>query len=200
MRIEQASPDYGFDGEFAHDQTKYALGFRSKGTVGIIPVKIWEGISDRTITGTTVTSLIPPTVSGQLAIGATFLAVRNRMVIEMQGRYTTAATLNNITIIFKTSTGNLSSQVITLPASQTDKAWRLRGVCVIRTIGSSGTVQFQGEFEYDDASLGQKRVNFVTSSVNTINTTIPQTFDVTAQWTNTGKTIVTQIASLTSFN
>ena len=84
-------------------------------------------------------------------------------------------------------------------AGGTPTFWELEVDFVIRTIGSLGTMIGGGMITFSEDSWWKDAGSFSTTSDLTINTTISNTFDVTAQWdnNNANNVLTTQVATIT---
>lgn len=121
---------------------------------------------------------------GSLSVPANGFAVGDSFSVVMGGKITST---NNdpITIRVKTGAAILATTgLITLPQI-TFKNWELELSFTIRQIGIAGVASIvtHGDFLYlRDSSSGFEGITFSTVNNTTFNTTIPNTLDITAQW------------------
>lgn len=111
--------------------------------------------------------------------------------------------VNNHTLRIRIKTNGISlidTGAITMAASTT-KHWKLEIDFIVRAIGTSGVAKIAsgGAFFYTkDASNAFEGINFSTETTTGFNTTISNTFAITAQWgaANAGDSIFSEIFTL----
>lgn len=176
------------------------LVFRSAVFAGGLPALagIFTATSDQQIVNTTTETTLIPTGVGFLTIPANIAVIGNTISISMSGYLDTAFT-PNLTLRFKYGATTLQTQVLGLATIGPTSYWGLDCKFVIRSIGATGTVQFSGNFNYDDTGT-QKSIGLVSASTSVIDTTSASAIDVTAQWSaaNAGNDIVCQIATVST--
>lgn len=121
---------------------------------------------------------------GSLSVPANGFAVGDSFSVVMGGKITST---NNDPITIRVKTGAVvlaTTGLITLPQI-TFKNWELELSFTIRQIGIAGVASIvtHGDFLYlRDSSSGFEGITFSTVNNTTFNTTIPNTLDITAQW------------------
>jgi hypothetical protein len=138
------------------------------------------------ITNTTTESSLVGAGVGTISVGANLFSVGDSFNLQIGGHL---SSLNNqgLTIRLKSDSVALAtSGLITLPQTN-DKHWSMNLIFTIRSIGSAGSASIQstGLFTYTkDASSAFEGVEIVDLNNTTFNTTISNTLNITAQWSN----------------
>lgn len=113
----------------------------------ITPIPPFHTADGAAYTGTAALGDISP--APPIVLPANILEVGSRLEINCFGRYTSAATPGNVTVgvyIGPTATaiGSVAvlavSATVTLPASQTNRTFRIEGNSSVRSVGTSGTI------------------------------------------------------------
>jgi len=176
------------------------LVFRSAAFAGGLPALagLFTATADKQVVNTTVETSLIGAGEGFLTIPANLAVVGNTIKVHMSGYLDTIAT-PTLTLRFKYGATTTNTLVLELDTTPSGEYWSLDAIFVIRSIGAAGTVQFSGNFHYDDAGV-QKSIGLVSTAPTVINTTVSSLIDVTAQWDAAAATndIVCQVASVST--
>lgn len=121
---------------------------------------------------------------GSLTVPANGFAVGDSFSAVMGGKVTST---NNDPITIRIKSGSVilaTTGLISLPQI-TFRNWELELSFTIRQIGAAGVASIvtHGDFLYlRDSSSGFEGVTFSSTNNTTFNTTVPNTLDITAQW------------------
>lgn len=134
--------------------------------------------ADGTVSNTTATTSIYGTGTGSQTLGANSLAVGKCVVVKGSGYISTDASVPTLTITFANTSSNAGNAVgglLTASMNNVPIEWEYSGT--VRTTGSGGTIQLNGWI-----SINGTKAYIATSTPFAFNTTVSQTFDVTAAW------------------
>jgi len=106
--------------------------------------------------------------------------------VKLFGVYGTGVIAPTLTLrIYFGSTVLVSSGAITTIAGVTNDGWSGEGLFIVQTIGATGAIEAQGLSEFSTAATAALFVNMDNTVPVTVNTTIAQTVQVSAQWGGT---------------
>jgi len=151
-----------------------------------------QTVQSATITGTTETSVVGTGVGG-LTVPANFFSVGDSYHGKIGGKIGDTSNGDDITVRIKTGATVLASTgLFTLDTTQAislgGEGWECELDFTIATIGASGTICTNGNFAY--TKTGDKKVQgYVFQDVQTIDTTVSNTLDITVEWNQTGNDI-----------
>ncbi len=151
-----------------------------------------QTVQSSTITGTTETSVVG-SGEGSLTIPANTFAVGDSFHAKIGGLLGGTSNGDDITIRIKSGTTVLASTgLFTLDNTQSigegGEGWECELDFTIATIGASGSICTNGNFAY--TKTGDKKVSgTVFQDVQTLDTTVSNTLDVTVEWAQTGNDI-----------
>lgn len=128
---------------------------------------------------TTETSLVDTGV-GSVAIPANYFTAGMHLKVFAWGTYQTAVSAGTMTLRIKlNSTTVLASSAITLPDAVSNYPWSIPvAMITFKSVGSSGQIAAYGYSVFGSTPT----INMLPQSGSTINTTIEQVLDVTAQF------------------
>ena len=132
-----------------------------------------------TVTNTTTETTIVGTGVGTLSVPANGFRVGDSFHAKVGG---VISTLNNHEITVRIKTGAIvlaSTGLISLEAT-TSLGWELELDFTVATIGAGGSICTNGNFAYN-RNTGSLE-GFVFQDVQPLNTTIPNTLDITVEW------------------
>lgn len=172
---------------------------------GVTP--LFKMTGDKTVTGTTATSVIGTGV-GSLTLPANFWTVGKQIRIKGNGRYTTAASLSQVTVTIKIGSVTIASVVTTaISALSNNLGIDFETTITCRTVGSTGTLVAMGNVNYNAMLSGTMLSRLFddlnpTGSAATINTTQSAAIDVTVAWggVGVGKSLTISSATIESIN
>lgn len=161
-----------------------------------------------TVANTTAEGTIIGAGAGTLTIPANYLQVGAIYELRGEGIFSTPLTPGNATVRIKLNSTVLAQTTATgslLTANSNNYGCTLRVLITVRSIGTNGTVIINGagDFTLSPSAGTNARLDFNNGGVPvTINTTVPLTLNVTAQWSNaqTNQTITGTQAVLTQVN
>lgn len=140
-------------------------------------------ITNKTVVNSTAETTLLPTgtgnANGSLVFPSYYLNVAKTFRIYACGFH---STVSNATIDIKIKLNNtiiLDTGVVP-SGNGTNDFWEVRAVFTCRSTGTTGTLFSQGF--YFEGGGGGNNFPMVNIAANTIDTTIPQTLDMTAQW------------------
>jgi hypothetical protein len=136
------------------------------------------------VTNTVVETTMVNTTSskGSLVFPANNLLLNDYFRIKLTGKYTTGSTPNPLSVRLKLGTVVLTLTNLLLPVSQTNDSWTAEYNLRVNSIGVTGNMFQDSEFRFDNGTSSDVVQRQTILSV-TIDTTISNTFDLTAQWT-----------------
>lgn len=142
--------------------------------------------ADGTVTNSAGNLSILGTGRGSNTVLANTLAVGSRITLKGFGNISTAGSAPTLTMSFANSTSNASvglSSLLTASMSTVAMEWEMNAV--VRSTGSSGSIQINGWFSISG-------IKVYVSGLLTLNTTVSQTFDSFANFgtASTSNTIV----------
>jgi len=163
---------------------------------------MYSMISSRVIGGTlTETSCFNDSGAvGTRTNPANTLAIGDTYHLHMSGLVQTDGKGHGMTFRLKMgATTLMATNSDDWDAGGTPTFWELEVDFVIRTIGSLGTMIGGGMVTFSEDSWWKDAGSFSTTSDLAVNTTISNTFDVTAQWdnANANNVLTTQVATIT---
>lgn len=138
-----------------------------------------QTIQSPTVTNTTTETTIVGTGVGTLSVPANGFRVGDSFHAKVGG---VISTLNNHEITVRIKTGAIvlaSTGLISLEAT-TSLGWELELDFTVATIGAGGSICTNGNFAYN-RNTGSLE-GFVFQDVQPLNTTIPNTLDITVEW------------------
>lgn len=147
-------------------------------------------IYSATASGSTVSnSTSPESLMGSGTGSQTILAntLHAGSIIRMYAivNYSTTSSTQGMTLSIVNTTNTVSSSAFTLPASSSNEKIIVEVTCKITAIGSSGSMTCVGTATVTSATGGTTTYSVAILAglfANTINTTVNQTFDLTAAW------------------
>lgn len=155
-----------------------------------IRTRQFSGINDRVIANTTTEmSLFPSSSVGPRTIANDSMEIGDSISVRGGGIFTTALVPGNLTVRVKMGSTVIGSGVISaLLTSAVNNAFAFSLDIVYRTLGASGTVMVDGHLNYAASGATSRLWLDInnTGSTMTIDTTSPQTFDISVQWASTG--------------
>jgi hypothetical protein len=131
-----------------------------------------------TVANTTAETSVLGSVVGSSVLAANALAVGRTLRIQAWGIVSDTGTPTLTVKVKLGSTVILTTGAITLASGISDKLWRLEAIITCRSVGGSGTVFGQGQFNYNNGLF----TDIVNTATTTVDTTSSQTIDVTATW------------------
>lgn len=185
LRLDSYAGDVGSptNGDIWHSTQLNGLKTRLGNKTGYLKRTLVTNTNVRTVTNTTAESTsIPSTLIGDLSFSS-FFAAGKIITIRMRGIYSVNSGSETLRIKVKLNAIVLvDSTAVTLP-NHTDDYWEMDVMIVCATTGASGTVYASGAWKVDDPNQDAYEIHplFNTGTV-TVNTTVGQTLDVTAQW------------------
>jgi len=106
--------------------------------------------------------------------------------VKLFGTYSTGVIAPSLTLrIYFGSTVLISSGAITTVAGVTNEGWSGEGLFIVQITGATGTIEAQGLSEFSTAATAALFINMDNTAPITVNTTIAQTVQVSAQWGGT---------------
>jgi hypothetical protein len=113
----------------------------------VAPIPPFHTADGPAVTGGTVLADMSP--APPIVLGGNLLEVGSRLEFQAYGRYTSAATPG--TAVLGVYLGASASAIaagmalavtatLTLPASQTNRTWRMEGNAAVRSVGTTGTI------------------------------------------------------------
>lgn len=130
--------------------------------------------------GNTVSELpLTGTGTGSLTIPGNFLVFGRTIYIRAMG-FHSAAGNPTIDIKIKLNGSTYLDTTAVTSGNSTNTMWEMRAMLTVYSTGSSGTVFAQGF--YNETGGGANLFGMVNTATQTIDTTIPQTLSITAQW------------------
>jgi hypothetical protein len=158
-----------------------------------------NSVTDSTTGATTLTG----TGTGSVTLPANFFAAGTVLHFAISGYYSTTATPGVLTMLVKLGAVTVgSSGAISPLVSVTNGAWRLWGDITCRTAGAGGTVIVNTIFETGPSSLAvltPAEASMANITTVTIDTTVTEAFDVTANFGSASQSITSTNYVLTSF-
>lgn len=127
------------------------------------------------------TSLLTGLISGNFNISANEMVAGNVYQIEAHGRLNVGTTVN-LNMRWKTGVGTVCDSGAIVMPNVGDKYWSLKATMTVRTSGVTGTVQVSGEFKFHTNVGGTSESHEFTNTFTTLNTTVPQSWLLTAQY------------------
>lgn len=148
----------------------------------MMPLK-YASLADKVVENTDLEgSLVAPNGWGALPIPANSAIAGRTYRIYASGRITSTA-LPTLNIRLKLGTVLLvQTGAVALTANPVNGAWYLTASITFRSIGATGTVIGQGFFVYDNQTNNSKVMGMAALTPATVDTTVPISADVTAQW------------------
>lgn len=155
--------------------------------------------SSSTVANTTNETTLLTSGVGSLTLPANYLTVGKTISVKVSGRHSAVAN-PGINIRIKLGTTTVLTTGLVASGNSTNDYFEVTGYITCRTVGSSGTVW--GDGFYVETGGGTGRFSMANTSTTTINTTVAQTIDVTAQWdtASTSDTLTSDIAFIYSIN
>jgi hypothetical protein len=178
-----------------------------KGLDGTGVAMIFRQTTDKTVTGSTVQSVIGTGV-GNLTLPANFWTVGKQIRIRGRGRYSTPASLSQVTVVIKIGAVTVASVVTTaLSVSSTNLGVDFEAIITCRSVGTNGTLLAMGNVNYN-ALLSGTVLSRIFDDLNSvgattaINTTLAGLLDVTVQWggLGTARSLTISSATIESLN
>lgn len=160
------------------NSTKGATTAYVDAAVSAVNINKFSQTADGTVSNTTSTTSIIGTGSGTQTIAANTLSVGKLIIVKGFGYLSTDASVPTLTITFTNSSSNVGNAVGALLSSSmnnTPLEWEYAGT--VRSIGSGGTIELNGWI-----SINGTKAYIATNTAFAFNTTVTQTFDVTALW------------------
>lgn len=158
--------------------------------------------ADQTVTNTTTETTLFGTGTGSTTLGSGVLAGRT-IRITLRGVLSTPVTPGALTIRVKVgSTTIATATTSSLAASASNAQFRFETLIQTRTSGVSGTVVSSGTFAYQGASAVIVESLDNAGATVTVDTTVSNALNVTAQWdtADTGKIIKSVVATIELVN
>ena len=158
--------------------------------------------ADQTVTNTTTETTLFGTGTGSTTLASGVLAGRT-IRITIRGVLSTPSTPGNLTIRVKVgSTTIATATASSLVGSASNSQFRFETLIQNRTTGVSGTVVSSGTFSYQGASAVIVETLDNAGATATVNTTVSNALNVTAQWdtADTGKIIKSVVATIELVN
>jgi hypothetical protein len=149
--------------------------------------------SSTPVSGTTVETSIIGSGTGTLSVPSNGFRVGDSFSAKLNGHISCVGSAT-IHIRVKANSVLLGDTGVIALDTTTDKHWELDLNFTIRSIGSVGSIASYGSFGYiKNSGLNFEGSNFVT--ITTLDTTILNTLNITAQWntTNSGNSIYSDI-------
>ena len=162
------------------------------------PVTLFTQSADKTV-GATVSELsIIGTGIGTTSVASNFLTIGKTLEFHIRGYHSSTAN-PDITLKLKLGGTTLATATVT-SGNGTNDGFIILGSITCRTTGATGTVVANAQ--YLELHSSGAMTGILNTSAVTINTTIANIFDVTAQWSvnNAGNTITSQTFILEAFN
>lgn len=142
---------------------------------------IYAQTNDVTVVNTTTPTTIIGTTVGSATLPANFLGVGKTIIIFVSGTYSQASGSNTCTLNFSIGGVSIGSIALVHGNSLATTYFEARIVATCRTLGVSGTVQYQGVGLLGIA--GNPDFYYITSATSgSINTTTTNAINVTATW------------------
>lgn len=155
--------------------------------------ELFEQTADQTVANTTTETTIGGPGEGSTTIPSTLLKFPQHFLLRAQGIVSNTAT-PTINIRFKLNGVTFASTGAQTLGSVSNDHWSAFIDFLIRSEGSTGTVMVTGGF----LTSNNDHFAMINTAVQTIDTTIDQTFDITAEWgtASASNTITSQICDL----
>lgn len=145
---------------------------------------IYAATTDATVTNTVTETSAIGTGNGTKTLAANSISSGRVLRIDGGGVYSAAAvTPGNLTIRVKLGSTIIASVVLgALVSGASTLAYNFESILVFRTIGATGTVLCHGMIDYN-SGVGRNFGDLTNGGVvTTIDTSVSQVIDVTAQW------------------
>jgi hypothetical protein len=145
---------------------------------------LFSQTADVTVGNTTTETSLLGTGIGSVTLPANFYKGGRHIRLKAGGYYSTNSTAPTLELRFMHDTTILvtTGTPYVLPASVTNGAWRLEVTATCRSTGVNGNVMPHGMFEYKENTDALYAMEMITTSAVTINTTVAQAIDLTAEW------------------
>lgn len=166
---------------------------------------VYTATSDVTVQNTTTESTLfsgqMNSVDGGLTIPANSLWPGRTYQATIRGIYSTFAILpGDLTIRVKIGGTTVATGVATsaLLGSVTNRGFLISFTMTARTLGTTGTVQVAGDVALNSAANSRLFYEINAATAATVNTTVDQPINVTAQWAaaNANNKIIAQTAAV----
>ena len=189
------------DGELWYELNTLALTANVAGARGIVPLVLARGYSGSAITTTGEQSLLSgATVLGSLVLKANTLKAGTQLEICARGIESTLPTTpGNNRLNLKFNAVNVASGgSSTLPTNQVNTGWMLDATLVVESVGATGTIRGSGQETRTTSATGANTISLYAlgQSPITINTTIDNTIDLTANFNTAGNSITLTFLSI----
>ena len=143
---------------------------------------IFSQSSDVTVASSVAETTLIGTGIGTVTLPANFLTAGKSLRITARGYISDTGT-PNITIQFKLgSTSIVSTGTVALAGTISNNAWRAESIITCRTVGASGTVKGQGNFQYDESTHAGTTLGMVSTGTATVDTTGTLAVNLTVTW------------------
>jgi hypothetical protein len=153
-----------------------------------LPLVMGSKVASTSVTGTSEATL-QGTLTGTDTIGLGEARVGMTVVGTFRGILSTDGSPGTVTVRVKINgSTQLTLTSTTLPNTATNVPVEGEFMMTIRTLGATGTAFIQGSFENHTSNVDQIWQGQTTATF-TIDTTADSTFDVTAQFSDTGNTL-----------
>lgn len=149
--------------------------------------------ADKNIASSTTETTLIGTMAGiNKTIGASHLTAGKTYRFKLTGYIGNTGTPTIRVKIKLGSTVILDSTAVTMVTITGSQMFKVEGEITCRTIGASGTVIGQADFQYYSTQTTVNRMSIVSTSAVTYDTTAIGAFDITAQWgTNSASNTIT---------
>lgn len=187
------APTSPVSGDLWQDSARNSIVKQIDGLTLLDASAIFSQTATQTIANTTTETTLFGTGLGTLTIPANYLKAGKDIRVRLRGFYS-ANSNPTLNIKFKLGGTTLCSSGATTMSNNTDKYFIVDVVLTCYTNGASGTVFPQGSFEKQGAAA--EVIGMVATSAVTIDTTVTNTLDVTAEWSaaSTSNTITSSNA------
>jgi len=147
-----------------------------------VPANLFTATANKTVSNTLSEATMIGTGdnNANLTLPAYFLNTGDYLEFRMSGYMNTTYT-PDLTLRFKFAGVTVHTEVMTLDQIPPDQYFSIEAGFVCRSVGASGTMQFSGNFHYQDGSI-QKSFGMVNTNVSIVDTTTADVIDVTAEW------------------
>jgi hypothetical protein len=144
-----------------------------------VQIKNWRKTASSTVTNTTTATSIASATAALVTMQANQAFVGREYSWSAEGNISTAASAGNLTIAIYLGTTVIATATIAPGNSLSGVSWNVTGRLIVRSIGSAGTVQVDGQIAL---SNGVVAALDNAGAAITINTTASQAWDMTAAW------------------
>lgn len=159
------------------------------------------GTASVTVANTTTETSLSPAGAGSRTIPAGVLTAGRSVRIQARGVMGSSGA-SNLTLKLKLGSTVIGATPATSPANPlTNRGWELDFTFTCRTTGSTGTIIGQGMFRSrSDANTATGNLQgweLANTTTTTIDTTVPETFDITATYSAANATDTITLTNLT---